>query len=498
MRDLIDNIQNGIEVRANLIKLKEILKEASEIDAFLKLIDWDMDFFRKHLQHEDAKVRKNILQIIGICELDGLADDVFAAYQQENTLFVRSEYLKVLKNWDVKVYLDAFAKQQRELMEQEEKEEMAKHTSAELRLLSDILKQYGRMKKHQFIGGDTMSVMILTTLSGKEKYLKDAIDRTIGEGKTTLVRGGVKVVSSDYDNLMKVRCFQEMLFVLPKATAITGEKKGEQIANAGIVSYLEERLSGNSAISFRLDVRGALDADEKAKLIRNTSKELEYASKNRLVNAPSDYEVEIRLMKKKSEKEEYAVYLKIPLLKDERFAYRKNALATSIQPYVAAMMMEIAAPYIEGRGQVLDPFCGVGTLLMERNYKEHAHSIYGVDIYKEAIVAAGEHAKRARMDIHYVQKDMAEFTHGYLFDLLVTNPPVPSQKLPKSEIVRIYQTFFDKCREWLKEEAVLVIYSQAADVFAEVLKKNAEFQVLVKTDIYKKKQSVMYVLRYIG
>ena len=306
------------------------------------------------------------------------------------------------------------------------------------------------------------------------------------------------MVSSDYENLMKIRCFQELLFVLPKANAITGEKKGEQIVNACIVPYLEERLSGNSAISFRLDVRGALDADEKMKIIRNTSKELEFASNNRLVNAPSDYEVEIRLMKKKSEKEEYAVYLKIPLLKDERFAYRKNALATSIQPYVAAMMMEIAAPYIEGRGQVLDPFCGVGTLLMERNYKEHAHSIYGVDVYKEAILAANEHAKRARMDIHYVQKDMADFTHGYLFDLLVTNPPVPSQKLPKNEIVRIYQTFFDKCREWLKEEAVLVIYSQAADTFAEVLKKNTEFSVLLKTEIYKKKQSVMYVLRYIG
>ena len=232
--------------------------------------------------------------------------------------------------------------------------------------------------------------------------------------------------------------------------------------------------------------------------MKTISQEIEYASKNRLVNAPSDYEVEIRLMKKKTQVPEYAVYLKIPLLKDERFAYRKAALATSVQPYVAAMMMEIADPYIAKRGQVLDPFCGVGTLLMERNYKEHAHSIYGVDIYGDAITLANEHAKKAHMDIHYIHKDMADFTHEYLFDLLVTNPPVPSEKMPKEHILRLYQTFFTKCEEWLQDKAVLVIYSQAPDLMKQCMQQNRKFSILLETEIYKKKQSKMFVLQYEG
>ena len=84
MNELIERIQSGIEVRGNFIQLKERLKEASDIDAFLQCIEWDMDFFRQFLQHEDAKVRKNVIQIIGICGLDGLADDLFATYKEEN------------------------------------------------------------------------------------------------------------------------------------------------------------------------------------------------------------------------------------------------------------------------------------------------------------------------------------------------------------------------------------------------------------------------------
>ena len=199
---------------------------------------------------------------------------------------------------------------------------------------------------------------------------------------------------------------------------------------------------------------------------------------------------------KKKNKDEYALFLKFSRIKDERFAYRKHALASSIQPYVAAMMMEISAPYIAGRGQVLDPFCGTGTLLMERNYQEHAHSLYGVDIYGKAIEWANEHARTARMDIHYVNKDMVDFSHKYRFDLLVSNPPCPSPNMPEDKVRRLYFDLFEKCHEWLQENAVLVLYSQAPELLMDVVKQQKEITVLKETNMYKQGMSKLFIMQY--
>jgi len=54
-------------------------------------------------------------------------------------------------------------------------------------------------------------------------------------------------------------------------------------------------------------------------------------------------------------------------LPDKRFVYRKNAIAASIHPSAAALMMELASPYLKEDAQIMDPFCGVGTMLIERD-----------------------------------------------------------------------------------------------------------------------------------
>lgn len=495
MNELIERIQSGIEVRGNFIQLKERLKEASDIDAFLQCIEWDMDFFRQFLQHEDAKVRKNVIQIIGICGLDGLADDLFATYKEEKTLYLRAEYLKVLQGFEVSPYLSFFEKRVEEIQKMGDTKETEKHIGAELRCLTAILKKSGKISSHTFIGGDTMSVMILTTLSGKESYLKRAVEERIGEGKTTLVRGGVKVVSSDYENLMKVRCFQELLFVPPGMGKLSGSpaEMAEQMKKAGLLEYLEERMSGRAAYPFRVEVRGKMSEEERGKAIHQLSQQLERCSGHQLVNAPSDYEITLRFHKS-SREETYALYLKFSLLPDKRFAYRKHVVPSSIQPYMAALIMEIIREDTKGRGQVLDPFCGVGTMLIERNYREHAHSLYGVDIYGQAVYWANEHARQARMDIHYVQKDMVDFTHAYPFELIITNLPAATNGMEEERILEIYEQFLEKCREWLKPDGLVVVYTQSPSLLERALKNQSVLRIAKQTDMYKKGKSRLYIL----
>ena len=513
MQELIEHIINNINVRENLIELKTQLKEKSLSDGeglsgvtdFLKLIDYDMDFFRKLLQHEDAKVRKNIIQIIGICNLDGLADDLFAAYEAEQTLFVRPEYLKALSMFDTESYLDYFEKRLDRLQKMQDAGENEKHITKELRLLNSILKDAGRVKGHKFIGGDTMSTMILTTLPGKEKYLKRAIDRSIGEGKTTLVRGGVKVLSSDYEGLMKVRCFQDMLFVMHGAKGLTGSPKelAAGLIKAKLMPYLRERISGSGAIAFRVHAVG-MEEEKRSGFIKQFSRELETASGHELVNSASDYELEFRVhvknavgnVSKADDIKQYSVYLKMSskLLEDRRFDYRRNVLPTSIQPYVAALIMEITENYTRGRGQILDPFCGVGTMLIERNYKEHAHSIYGVDIYGQAVLWAEEHAKRTKMDMHFINKDMADFTHKYLFDLIITNVPYVCGKMTQEDVISVYSEFLNKCSEWIAKDGVVVVYCASPKLFEQAIKGQSALRLLTRTDMYKNGKSALYVL----
>lgn len=40
-----------------------------------------------------------------------------------------------------------------------------------------------------------------------------------------------------------------------------------------------------------------------------------------------------------------------------------------MHPSLAALIMELAAPYLKENAQIIDPFCGVGTMLIERDIR---------------------------------------------------------------------------------------------------------------------------------
>ncbi len=77
---------------------------------------------------------------------------------------------------------------------------------------------------------------------------------------------------------------------------------------------------------------------------------------------------------------------------------------------------------------MLDPFCGVGVLLVERDFLVPAGDMYGVDIFGEAILMARENARTAGMNINYINRDIFDFTHKHLFDEIVTDMPARGKK----------------------------------------------------------------------
>ena len=72
---------------------------------------------------------------------------------------------------------------------------------------------------------------------------------------------------------------------------------------------------------------------------------MEKASGGRLVNSVADYEMEVRLLEKKDGT--FAPMLKLFTVPVRRFAYRREVVASSINPVNAALVMQLAKPYLK-------------------------------------------------------------------------------------------------------------------------------------------------------
>ena len=60
------------------------------------------------------------------------------------------------------------------------------------------------------------------------------------------------------------------------------------------------------------------------------------------------------------------VFIKLYSFKDNRFDYREKVLPTSINPVTAAIIMKSISKWLKPNAKVIDPFCGTGTMLIER------------------------------------------------------------------------------------------------------------------------------------
>jgi tRNA G10 N-methylase Trm11 len=187
--------------------------------------------------------------------------------------------------------------------------------------------------------------------------------------------------------------------------------------------------------------------------------------------------------------------LRLYTIPEKRFAYRRESVASSIAPVNAALTVELARPYLKEEAQVLDPFCGVGTMLMERNYAVHAGTMYGIDLYGDAIEKARINTAYAGCRIHYINKDFFAFHHEYLFDEIITDMPQVTASRPAGEIRDLYLRFFVCAGDCLKDEAILVLYATEPDFVLQGVRRNPEYRILRRHEINEKNHTTVFVIR---
>ena len=162
---------------------------------------------------------------------------------------------------------------------------------------------------------------------------------------------------------------------------------------------------------------------------------------------------------------------------------------------MAAGILALAQKYLTEHGQVLDPFCGAGTMLIERNYLEPARDSYGLDIFGEAIEKARANTRIARMNINYINRDFTDFRHEYLFDEIITDMPVKGA-MSFEKLEKLYEMFFERASELIKKNGTIIMYSGEIGFVKKQIRLRSRFHMEREYCISEKNKTYVFIITY--
>ena len=217
---------------------------------------------------------------------------------------------------------------------------------------------------------------------------------------------------------------------------------------------------------------------------------IEGAFERNLINSTSHYEVELRLLQHREGG--FVPLLKLYTLPDHRFDYRRYYVAASMKPMMAAGLMALAKPYLKEYAQILDPFCGVGTLLMERRFAVPARNAYGIDTFGEAIEKARVNSKIAGMQTNYINRDYFDFVHDIN---LMRSLPICRQAICQNRSWTIcIADFFEKSDEVLAEDGRMIFFSREMGLVKKQLRLHPQFRLAQEFCIQEKNGSYLFIV----
>ena len=144
--------------------------------------------------------------------------------------------------------------------------------------------------------------------------------------------------------------------------------------------------------------------------------------------------------------------------------------------------------------QILDPFCGVGTMLIERQKVVKGNTSYGIDHSPEAIEKAIYNTNLADQIVHYINKDCFTFTHDYPFDEIFTEMPYATGQKTEAEIREVYEKFFPFAKRVLGPEGTIIMYTRNREYIKQFAVKS-NFRILKEIKITQRPESYLMILK---
>lgn len=388
----------------------------------------------KLLSLSDDKARKLAYVLIGICAPNECADKLYTALKKENTRFIRPSIILALGNTDdPKKYLGDYVIEHGE----------PKHVKEEEAALKKALsKSAEKAPTPKLSLPKTASV----TFVKKEAILSEIEEKNIDYR----VRGE-RLVDVPTDSLKNLRCYEEALYFMGK----TGNFKSVAAKLNAI---------GCKGLKYRIEA-GKYPPDQRQKIIRRISSGLGNFG---YMDNPSAYSFELRAHRNGSI---YAVFAD-----KERFSYRKKAISASINPVTAASVMQLCKPYFKDNADVLDPFCGSATMLIERSLAKPAKKLVGVDKSPIAVKAAVANRKASGIDIAIIKSDILHFG-GVKFDEIISNMPFGNRVSGHKQNMALYRAFMEKLDNLLKPDGIAFLYTQEKKLLRDNISKSNKFKI---------------------
>ena len=491
---IFDELAASVEVRENLFTLRQMLNGDRSHELLSEIDEDRKDILLDKLSDPDAKARRNAALAIGELRDNSLVSELVYSYKHEEKLFVRADYLAAISRLDYRPYLPDFKDRLARIEHMHMSGEDRKHLAIEAKWLRKLIFRHEPPARHEFDGLERPADIALVVSPGLEKLTYQQLPKASCTN-VKAARGVIFLHTKKLADIMKIRTVKGYLFRFCRnpLTQDTPPEIGEELMRAGLARYVSGLLRGKAPYYFRIDMRTSLSMSDRSKFTSRLAARIEDESGFLLVNSPSDYEFTIRLID--NGRGAYSAYLEMNTLPDYRFLYRKYALATSTHPVKAAEMMEAASPWLSEHASVLDPFCGTGVLLIERDRKLRTANMYGVDRYGEAIRMAGKNATLAGRDIYLICRDCLEFTHKYLFDEIITEVPAVSDRLPFDMLEQLLLSFTARIPLWLKEGGIACICTSEPDMLRSCLMHTGGFEILLEQELSGNRRDAMFVVR---
>ncbi len=417
------------------------------------------------LKSEASKMRKNAARLCGALGNPEDEAALIEALKQEDTRYVRPSLILALG-------AVGGAEATKTLMNYIVEDGDPKHMSAEKEALMMARARCIHVEEHHFCAPKKAMDVELRA----PKWLSEELAyelREIGFTPRRVFTEAVTVKTSDIEGLYKARSFFEILFPLGKCdktiTSITE-------AAAPFSALLESCHDGKPPFAYRIEIKGT--TADRAGLAKALATKLD---DEKLHNAPSDYEAELRV---EIGAKNVKLYAKLYTIKDTRFSYRKEALPASIHPATAAAVIRTAREYMKADARVLDICCGSGTMLFEREKYMPCATLTGVDIAHKAIDAARENAKEGESKAKFIVNDALRFKADRPFDEIISNLPFGNRVGSHDENKVLYAGILERLPEWLNKDGVAVLYTMEFTLLKKLLKTHEELELMAqaKTD----------------
>lgn len=411
----------------------------------------DREVLYSLVRSESPKVRKNAYRLLGALENSKDEAVLSKALETETTLFAVPSIILALGNLGAEQVLRKYS------IPRSENPEMDKHIAAIASAYSKAMRQFDLDDTDQLKKLDRERTIRCLAPKGFGKELHSEL-RMLGFSGTQ--KGdSTEIFTSDIERVYRADCMVEALLPIAENVPL----------DPGLIAESAGKCIGKR---YRIELRGYLK--NRSKFIESLSGRIDG------INNPSHYDCELRIECRNTAADLYWKLWNVP---DSRYPWRTGTIPASIHPATASALAFHLKSLIRDRTvDVLDPFCGSGSLLFAAEKVCRCGHLVGVDQNRKAIDTARKNAEAVSSRTGFVCCDILRFRPRRKADIVLSNMPFGNRVGNHRDNERLYTAFLNRLPDLMKEDGTAILYTCEGRLLSLLLERSDH---LICTDSFR-------------